>query len=228
MSSDIIIEAKDLCRNFTLDSGEELKVLKNLHIEIPQGKLTILKGRSGSGKTTLLNILSMLDLPTSGQVLLDGIDYSAEKERKREALRRNQFGFVFQSVALVPILSAYENVDFGLKLGKYAGNRDERIREVLGIVGLESRMEHFPAQMSGGEKQRVAIARAVAHKPRIIFADEPTGALDTASAVAVMKLFQKLIEKEGITIVMTTHDKNLMELGDKLYEMVDGEIYDSM
>jgi putative ABC transport system ATP-binding protein len=115
-------------------------------------------------------------------------------------------------------------VDFGLRLADYQGKRDERIKEVLSMVGLTSRMYHMPGQMSGGEQQRVAIARAVAHKPKVIFADEPTGALDTASGLAVMKLFKDLIDQEGITIVMTTHDPNLMELGDVVYEIEDGEI----
>ena len=143
---------------------------------------------------------------------------------EREKLRRYDIGFVFQSVALIPIMNAYENVDFGLRLAEYEGNRDSRIREVLEMVGLSSRMFHMPNQMSGGEQQRVAIARAVAHKPRVIFADEPTGALDTASGLNVMKLFKDLVAKEGITIVMTTHDPNLMELGDVVFEIEDGEI----
>ena len=190
----------------------------------PAGKLTILKGRSGSGKTTLLNILSALDEPTEGEVIVGGHVYSEMNEKEKEKLRRYNIGFVFQSVALIPIMSAYENVDFGLRLAEYEGNRDARIKEVLDLVGLSSRMTHFPNQMSGGEQQRVAIARAVAHKPKVIFADEPTGALDTASGLAVMKLFQELVYKEGITIVMTTHDPKLMELGDVVYEIEDGEI----
>jgi putative ABC transport system ATP-binding protein len=143
---------------------------------------------------------------------------------EREKLRRYQIGFVFQSVALIPIMSAYENVDFGLRLAEYQDDRDKRIRQVMHLVGLTKRMKHMPGQMSGGEQQRVAIARAVAHKPKVIFADEPTGALDTASGLAVMKLFRELVEQEGITIVMTTHDPGLMELGDVVYEMEDGEI----
>lgn len=142
----------------------------------------------------------------------------------KEKLRRFDIGFVFQSVALIPIMNAYENVDFGLRLAEYEGNRDSRIREVLEMVGLSSRMYHMPNQMSGGEQQRVAIARAVAHKPKVIFADEPTGALDTASGLNVMRLFKDLVAKEGITIVMTTHDPNLMELGDVVFEIEDGEI----
>ncbi|MFR5028165.1 MAG: ABC transporter ATP-binding protein [Coprococcus sp.] len=138
-------------------------------------------------------------------------------------MRRYNIGFVFQSVALIPIMSAYENVDFGLRLAEYEGNRDARIKEVLDLVGLSSRMTHFPNQMSGGEQQRVAIARAVAHKPKVIFADEPTGALDTASGLAVMKLSGAGVQGR-ITIVMTTHDPCLMELGDVVYEIEDGEI----
>ena len=176
------------------------------------------------GKTTLLNILSMLDDPTSGKVIIDSRDVGSMSVRQRETMRRYNIGFVFQSVALVPIMSAYENVDFALKLADYKGDRDARIREVLSIVGLEKRMAHMPSQMSGGEQQRVAIARAVAHKPKIIFADEPTGALDTNTGLGIIKLFKELITKEGITIVMTTHDPNLMDFGDAVYEMEDGEL----
>ena len=221
-----IIETKKIERSFQIGSGEELKVLKGIDIKIPKGKLTILKGRSGSGKTTLLNILSVLDEPTKGQLFINGTDMDTKSEEEKELIRRYDMGFVFQSVALIPIMSAYENVDFGLRLAAYK-DRDARIKEVLSFVGLQKRMNHMPSQMSGGEQQRVAIARAVAHNPKIIFADEPTGALDTASGLAVMNLFKKLIEKEGITVVMTTHDPNLMDLGDVVYEMEDGEVSDA-
>ena len=222
-----VIETKNIQRSFPIGSGEMLKVLKGINIEVPKGKLTILKGRSGSGKTTLINILSVLDEPTQGQLFIHGADMAEKSEIEKELIRRYEMGFVFQSVALVPIMSAYENVDFGLRLAEYKGDRDARIKEVLSFVGLQKRMNHMPSQMSGGEQQRVAIARAVAHNPKIIFADEPTGALDTASGLSVIKLFKQLIEKEGITIVMTTHDPNLMELGDVVYEMEDGEISDA-
>lgn len=219
-----IIETTNIQKSFPIGNGEMLKVLKGIDLEIPKGKLTILKGRSGSGKTTLLNILSVLDEQTEGQLLINGMDMAQKSEVEKELIRRYDMGFVFQSVALIPIMSAYENVDFGLRLADYKGDRDARIKEVLSFVGLQKRMNHMPSQMSGGEQQRVAIARAVAHSPKIIFADEPTGALDTNSGLAVMKLFQQLIEKEGITIIMTTHDPNLMELGDVVYEMEDDEI----
>lgn len=223
-----IIEARNITRMFPVGDGE-FYALKHVDIDIPAGKLTILKGRSGSGKTTLMNILSALDAPTEGDVSFDGQVYSEIEDAQKEQLRRKEIGFVFQAVALIPIMNAYENVDFAMRLAEpelTAKEVDERIRETLALVGMEERMRHMPGQMSGGEQQRVAIARAVAHRPKVVFADEPTGALDTESGLRVMQLFRNLIEKEGVTIVMTTHDPNLMELGDVVYELEDGEIID--
>lgn len=223
-----IIEARNITRMFPVGDGE-FYALKHVDIDIPAGKLTILKGRSGSGKTTLMNILSALGAPTEGDVSFDGQVYSEMEDAQKEQLRRKEIGFVFQAVALIPIMNAYENVDFAMRLAEpelTAKEVDERIRETLALVGMEERMRHMPGQMSGGEQQRVAIARAVAHRPKVVFADEPTGALDTESGLRVMQLFRNLIEKEGVTIVMTTHDPNLMELGDVVYELEDGEIID--
>ena len=223
-----IIEARNITRMFPVGDGE-FYALKHVDIDIPAGKLTILKGRSGSGKTTLMNILSALDAPTDGDVSFDGQVYSEMEDAQKEQLRRKEIGFVFQAVALIPIMNAYENVDFAMRLAEpelTAKEVDERIMETLALVGMEERMRHMPGQMSGGEQQRVAIARAVAHRPKVVFADEPTGALDTESGLRVMQLFRNLIEKEGVTIVMTTHDPNLMELGDVVYELEDGEIID--
>ena len=223
-----IIEARNITRMFPVGDGE-FYALKHVDIDIPAGKLTILKGRSGSGKTTLMNILSALDAPTEGDVSFDGQVYSEMEDAQKEQLRRKEIGFVFQAVALIPIMNAYENVDFAMRLAEpelTAKEVDERIRETLALVGMEERMRHMPGQMSGVEQQRVAIARAVAHRPKVVFADEPTGALDTESGLRVMQLFRNLIEKEGVTIVMTTHDPNLMELGDVVYELEDGEIID--
>ena len=223
-----IIEARNITRMFPVGDGE-FYALKHVDIDIPAGKLTILKGRSGSGKTTLMNILSALDAPTEGDVSFDGQVYSEMEDAQKEQLRRKEIGFVFQAVALIPIMNAYENVDFAMRLAEpelTAKEVDERIRETLALVGMEERMRHMPGQMSGGAQQRVAIARAVAHRPKVVFADEPTGALDTESGLRVMQLFRNLIEKEGVTIVMTTHDPNLMELGDVVYELEDGEIID--
>lgn len=221
---DIVLEAKQIVRAFKTGSGEDFYALKGVDMQVPRGSLTILKGRSGSGKTTLLNILSALDDPTSGEVIFDGAPFRQMSVEGKEELRRKQIGFVFQSVALIPIMNAYENVDFAMRLAEIQGDYRAQIESALKIVGMNERMLHMPGQMSGGEQQRIAIARAIAHKPKVVFADEPTGALDTESGIRVMKLFRRLIEREGITIVMTTHDPNLMELGDVIYEMEDGEL----
>lgn len=198
--------------------------LKGIDITVPEASLTILKGRSGSGKTTLLNIIGALDAPTEGQVFFDGTDISGAGESEREKLRRKKIGYIFQSVALIPVMSAYENVEYALRLAKYKGDYRERVMECLRLVGLSKRATHMPEELSGGEQQRVAIARAIAHNPKIIYADEPTGALDSATSLQVIAIFRELVEKEGITIVMTTHDPKLMEYGDVVYEIGDGEI----
>jgi len=219
-----MITTNGISRGFTIADGSTFWALKNINVEIPQGKLTILKGKSGSGKTTLMNILSALDRPSEGELFLDGENITKISERQREKLRRKRIGFVFQSVALVPMMTAYENVEFALRLAKYPGNRKERTEECLRMVGLSKRMHHMPQELSGGEQQRVAIARAVAHKPQIIFADEPTAELDTNTGLQVMKIFKELAETEGITIVLTTHDPEMMKLGDKVYQLEEGKL----
>lgn len=223
---DNILVGKDIVRCFKTGEGEDFYAVKGVNIEIPRKKLVMLKGRSGSGKTTLLNILSSLDEATSGEVIFDGKNISGLKDKEKELIRRKEIGFVFQSVALIPIMNAYENVDFAMRLAECEGQYDDRIKHMLALVNMKERMLHMPAQMSGGEQQRIAIARAVAHKPKIVFADEPTGALDTDTGLRVMNLFKGLIEKENITILMTTHDPNLMDMADLVYEMEDGEIID--
>lgn len=166
---DTILSTEDLCRDFKIGDGSVVNALKNINIEIEKGKLTILRGRSGSGKTTLINILGALDKPTKGKVMFGGRDITRLSERARDDIRRYKMAFVFQSVALMSGMTAYENVDFGLRLAKYPyEERDKRTRECLRSVGLEKRMFHRPGEMSGGEQQRVAIARAIAHKPDII------------------------------------------------------------
>lgn len=220
----IAIQTKHLVKCFPAGNKEQFYALKDVNLDIQKGRLTVLKGRSGSGKTTLLNMISALDEPTGGEVLFFGEALTGMSTMEKENLRRCQMGFVFQSIALIPVMTAYENIDFALRLANYKEDRDKRIRKVLERVGLLKRMHHMANQLSGGEQQRVAIARAVAHHPKVIFADEPTGALDTASGLAVMNLFRELVETEGATIVMTTHDPNLMELGDVVYEIKDGEI----
>ena len=218
-----IITVKDLNRKFPI-SGGEIHVLKNINMTVPEKCLAILKGRSGSGKTTLINLLGALDKPTDGQIFFNDTDITAMSEFEREKLRRTKIGFVFQSVSLIPMMSAYENVEFSLRLAGINERRKERATECLKMVGLGTRMNHMPAEMSGGEQQRVAIARALAHRPKVIFADEPTAELDSQTARAVINLFKDLVEKENVTIIMTTHDTGLMSSGDVVYELEDGEI----
>lgn len=241
------IIAHNIKRYFKAGDGTTVHALDGVSMEIKKGTLAILKGRSGSGKTTLLNILSALDMPTEGSVRFLDKNLEQMTEKDREMLRRYEMGFVFQSIALIPTMTAYENVEFAIRLAKnkrqmrtdltdmdndigdakdYVSNENtqEQVSELLDRVGLLKRMDHMPDQLSGGEQQRVAIARAVAHHPKVVFADEPTGALDTAAGFEVMRLFRELIDDEDITIVMTTHDPNLMELGDEVFELSDGII----
>ncbi len=220
-----IISTEGLCRDFKIGDGSVVSALKNVNIEIEKGKLTILRGRSGSGKTTLINILGALDKPTKGKVVFDGREITSLSERKRDELRRYDMSFVFQSVALMSGMNAFENVEFGLRLSKKPySERDSRVREVMRSVGLEKRMFHRPSEMSGGEQQRVAIARAIAHDPKVVFADEPTAELDTATGLKVVKLFKQLVAEQGMTIVMTTHDPSMIDIADRVYTLEDGEI----
>jgi len=220
----ILVETQDVKRGFPV-AGGTLWALKGLSMAVAEKNLTILKGRSGSGKTTILNLLGALDHPTSGEILFDGESITQLTESKRDNLRRTQMGFVFQSVALVGMLTAYENVEFILRISGYPEKeRKERAEACLDMVGLADRMHHAPPELSGGEQQRVAIARAIANKPRIIFADEPTAELDTNTGLQVIKVFMDTIKNEGATVVVTTHDPDLMDVADKVYEIADGEI----
>lgn len=221
-----IIITNKLNRKFV--SGKEIiHVLKNVEVNITPGKLTILRGRSGSGKTTLINLLGTLDKPTSGSIYFKGKDITNLTDSQCNEVRRHQMGFIFQSVALISSMSAYENVEFGLRVASYnMKDRKDRAEECLKLVNLDKRMHHRPHELSGGEQQRVAIARAIAHKPGVIFADEPTAELDTHIALQVVKLFKDVVESEGLTVVMTTHDPGMMEIADHVYTLEDGEIVD--
>lgn len=224
MAEKMIYTARGIKKAYSLPDGGLFWALRGIDADIPEGGLTILKGRSGSGKTTLMNILGALDDATEGMVIFDGADITRMKERERSELRRKSIGFVFQSVALIPIMTALENVEYALRLTGYAGSMKDRALHCLDLVGLKKRAGHMPQELSGGEQQRVAIARAIAHKPKILLADEPTGELDTATALKVVKIFKELNAEENVTILMTTHDRGFMDIGDRAYELEDGEI----
>ena len=218
-----MITAKGAKRAFPVAGGDTFWALKGVDMHVEKGQLAILKGRSGSGKTTLMNILSALDYPTQGDVFFHGENLAEMGEKARNRFRREKVGFVFQSVALIPMLTALENVEFALRMAGYKGNRRKRALECLKMVNLGNRSHHMPQEMSGGEQQRVAIARAIAHRPEIIFADEPTAELDTNTGLQVVKIFKDLCAREGVTIIMTTHDTGLMEIGDVVFQLEDGE-----
>jgi len=220
----IILKAEDIGRDF--HSGRDVvHALKGVNISIDSETLTILRGRSGSGKTTLINLFGALDQPTKGKILFMDKDITLYSEEKRDELRRKSIGFIFQSVALISMMSAFENVDFSLRISGYPkADRRKRVEECLKLVGLGKRMDHRPHELSGGEQQRVAIARAMAHRPAVIFADEPTAELDTHMGLQVVRLFQKLVKDEGLTVVMTTHDPSMVEIADRVFTLEDGEV----
>ena len=228
MSSDkIIIQAKGIKRAFDTPAGK-FWALKGIDADLHEGKFIILRGRSGSGKTTFMNIINSLDDPTEGDVFIEGTRLRDLSEHERENLRRTKMGFVFQSVSLIPSLNAFQNVEFSMRMAGMKINKEtnRRVEECLKLVGLGNRMTHMSAEMSGGEQQRVAIARALAHRPSIIFADEPTAELDSAMAARVTEIFKEMTRKEGITILMTTHDVGLMGAADEIIHLENGERID--
>lgn len=216
-----LFRTEGLSRSFSSAAGE-VHALRNVSLSIPAHGLTILNGKSGSGKTTLINLLGGLDRPTSGKAFFEGQELSALSERARDKIRRTRIGFVFQSVALISFMTALENVEFGLRVaGCPAAGRRERALECLEQVGLSKRANHLPQEMSGGE-QRVAIARAIAHRPGAVIADEPTAQLDSTMGLQVMAVFKKLIESQGTTVILTTHDPDLLEIADRVFTLKDG------
>ena len=223
MSTDLVINAEGITRVFPVPGGE-FTALKGINAQVPKGTFAILKGRSGSGKTTLMNIIGTLDDPTEGAVYLNGIAIRDLGANERENLRRKDMGFVFQSVSLIPSLNAFQNVEFSMRMAGIAPGRERnrRVEECLNLVGLHKRMNHMPAEMSGGEQQRVAIARSLAHSPKLILADEPTAELDSAMATRVTEIFKEMTRKEGITVLMTTHDVGLMDAADMIIELENG------
>ena len=213
-------------RNLTKEyrsGGDALAVLRNVTFDIAAGETVSIVGPSGSGKTTLLGLLAGLDTPTTGAVLLGGTDLSKLDEDARARLRGDRVGFVFQSFQLVPTLTALENVQVPLEL-RGIRDSDARARDLLERVGLGSRTHHFPTQLSGGEQQRVAIARAFVNRPRVLFADEPTGNLDGATGARIVELLEQLNREDGTTIILVTHDPVLAKRLGRSIRLADGVI----
>ena len=223
-SSQVIIDIENLTRVYDV-GAEQVTAVKDVTLQIPPGQFIALVGRSGSGKTTLLNLMAGLDKPTSGTILFEGEDLAAMGEKELTNIRRHKVGFVFQAFGLLPLLSAFENVELPLRISGYGvRQREERTREALGIVGLLPRANHRPYELSGGEQQRVAIARAIVTRPPLILADEPTGELDSTNAQSIFGLFREMVETHGITVVAATHDSTLLAMADQVNEMRDGSI----
>jgi putative ABC transport system ATP-binding protein len=216
-----ILECASLTRTYA-SGGREIAVLKAITFDLEPGGFLAIVGPSGSGKSTLLGLLAGLDRPTSGRVSLDGHDLSALTEDERAKLRADRVGFVFQSFHLIPTLTARENIQVPLELRGEDGRA--RADELLARVGLEDRGHHYPAQLSGGEQQRVALARAFSHRPRILFADEPTGNLDATNGQNVVGLMAELNREIGTTLVLVTHDHDLAERARRVIRLHDGAI----
>jgi putative ABC transport system ATP-binding protein len=206
----------------------ETKALRGVNLSIENGEFTALVGPSGSGKTTLLQLIGLLDKPTSGSVFINGQDATNLNRNKRAELRKNAIGFVFQFFALIPTLTAYENIEMPLLLnGTKAADRKKRVNEMLEAVGLSDRAHHRPDQLSGGQQQRVAVARALATNPKLILADEPTANLDTENGKQVMDIMQRLNKETGVTFVFATHDPRVIKYATRVVTLRDGLIVEN-
>jgi ABC-type lipoprotein export system ATPase subunit len=220
MSKSTILAGEELSKKYGA-----LEVVKGVSISVNAGEFVCLVGKSGCGKTTLLSLLSGLERPSAGEVVLNGKKINGASEDELALFRRENVGFIFQSFNLIPTLSAWENVALPLFPVKMTGEeRKRRATELLEQMELGHRMEHLPSALSGGEKQRVAIARALVNRPKIIFADEPTGNLDSATGDAIMDILNRLHKKEGVAILMVTHEVELAKTAERLIRMHDGEV----
>ncbi len=219
----IVMDARDITKSLPL-GRERIEILKGISFQIMSGEFVSIMGPSGSGKSTLLGIIAGLDNPTSGQVLIDGIDITTMSEGKLASVRNNKIGMVFQAFNLIPTLTAQENVEVPLYVGKHKGSPSERSKELLALVGLTHRLNHKPNQLSGGEQQRVAIARALATDPAFVLADEPTGNLDAKNSENVLQLIAYLRAQTGKTFIIATHDQNVAAHADCTIRLLDGRI----
>ena len=221
-----MVETHDLSRDYSMPGGI-VHAVREVSVTVGHGQLVALRGRSGSGKTTLLSMIGALDRPTRGSVSVDGLAVSNLPESELIAFRRRNIGFIFQAFGLLPILTAAENVEVPLRLVRAdPRERDQRVLELLELVGLGGRANHRPHELSGGEQQRVAIARSLANRPDLLLADEPTGQLDSNTGRSIMVLLQNLMRSEGVTAIVATHDPTLIDLADRVIELRDGQVVD--
>ncbi|MEU8705462.1 ABC transporter ATP-binding protein [Streptomyces sp. NPDC048565] len=219
-----MILVEDLHRSYGTGAAA-VHALRGVSFEVPRGELVALKGRSGSGKTTLLNLVGGLDTQDSGRITVGGTDLSGLGEEGLLELRRDRIGFIFQSFGLIPILTAAENVGVPMRLSRTDPHeREERVALLLSLVGLGDHAQQRPGELSGGQQQRVAIARALANRPALLIADEPTGQLDAETGLAVMQLLRAVVRSEGVTVLVATHDPQLLGFADRVLELSDGHI----
>jgi putative ABC transport system ATP-binding protein len=219
------VRVTNVTRAYTVNN-EQVLALRGISLTVEEGAFVALMGRSGSGKTTLLNMIGGLDQPSSGEVALYGQVLNGMNQDQLTLLRREKIGFIFQSFALLPILSAWENVEMPLRIAGVRSRRERRQRAeaALALVGLERWATHRPAEMSGGQQQRVAIARALVSRPRLLLADEPTGELDSTTGRNLLTLLRSIVRTEGVTLIMATHDRTIFDFADVVYQLRDGQI----
>jgi putative ABC transport system ATP-binding protein len=219
----LIVEATDLKKTYMLGKVP-VEALRGVNLNVESGDFVAILGPSGSGKSTMLNLIGALDKPTSGKLLIDGVDVSTLSDNQLSDLRR-RVGFVFQFFNLIPRLNARDNVELSLSIADVGkAERRKRAEDLLETVGLKDRLKHKPAELSGGQQQRVAIARALANKPKFLLLDEPTGNIDSKTAHEIMGLVKKLNTEQGVTIIMVTHDQQLAKEAKRVVHMIDGEI----
>jgi putative ABC transport system ATP-binding protein len=222
-----IIDMKGIVKKFYIGQPNELTILKGIDLTVQEGEFVSIVGQSGSGKSTLMNIIGALDRPTEGEYFLDGISINQAGDTQLSEIRNSKIGFVFQTFNLIPRTSALKNVELPMLYASVPGSqRTARAKELLRMVEMDERMGHLPNELSGGQKQRVAIARAMANDPAIILADEPTGALDSATGRLVMDLFHRLHREQGKTIVLITHNPELADETQRVITIHDGRVID--
>ena len=217
------VAVRDVSKTYRLGT-QTVAALSHVSVTIGAGEFMAIAGPSGSGKTTLLNLIGCLDAPTSGEIAIDGVDVAALSPGRRAELRAAKLGFVFQTFNLIPVLTAYENVEYPLLIHPHGGDTAARVRRALDEVGLEDRARHRPSELSGGQQQRVAIARALVADPALVLADEPTANLDSATGRDIVGLMRRLNREHGTTFVFSTHDPRIMDAADRVVQIADGRI----